>query len=253
MAGGSIQVPLTQLAGVESVGSGAALEGDASVQPAAAVAAAAAAPATAASEVAGTTATMTATSTATTVPVEAAAAAAAEGQEHATGAQDENGGRSDDDAGSGGDVDDVDDDGGDDDSQQEEVDDAKEARLRQAVVLSSPVVIRRVAEKLEGYRLPADRVEELRETFKGFLGTKNYHNYTNHKKAADPSCKRYVPYRKIVGGVTSFPETCDPRGGVTSTRSVCRIPSVSLHFIVEIPRFLFWGGEAKHWRRSLFR
>lgn len=65
------------------------------------------------------------------------------------------------------------------------------ARLQQ-VELCSPAVLRRAAENLETYRVPAEAVELLRETLKGFLGTKNYHNYTNHKQAADPSCKRWV-------------------------------------------------------------
>lgn len=65
------------------------------------------------------------------------------------------------------------------------------ARLQQ-VALCSPAVLRRAAEKLEAYRVPAEAVELLRETLKGFLGTKNYHNYTNHKQAADPSCKRLM-------------------------------------------------------------
>ena len=65
------------------------------------------------------------------------------------------------------------------------------ARLQQ-VELCSPAVLRRAAENLEAYRVPAEAVELLRETLKGFLGTKNYHNYTNHKQAADPSCKRWV-------------------------------------------------------------
>lgn len=100
---------------------------------------------------------------------------------------------------SGGRSDAADDDGDSDGSQQapgegeeEEEDEGREARLRLSnVELSSPAVVRRVAERLEGYRLPPDRVEALRETLKGFLGTKNYHNYTNHKQATDPSCKRY--------------------------------------------------------------
>lgn len=58
--------------------------------------------------------------------------------------------------------------------------------------LCSPAVTRRAAEKLETYRVPPEAVKLLRETLKGFLGTKNYHNYTNHKQAADPSCKRWV-------------------------------------------------------------
>lgn len=74
----------------------------------------------------------------------------------------------------------------------EEVEGNEASQRLAAVELSSPAVVRRVAEKLKGYRVPPDRVEELRETLKGFLGTKNYHNYTNHKQAADPSCKRYV-------------------------------------------------------------
>lgn len=180
MAGGSIEVDLAQPGGVESVTSDAALEGDASVKPAAAAIAA-----TVTSEIGGTTATTTASATlkaaATAVPAEAAG----EGREHATSAQDCNGGsRSDDDGDSNGD---------DDDDSQQEVDEAKEARLRQAVALSSSAVIRRVAENLKGYRLPSDRVEELRETLKGFVGTKNYHNYTNHKQSEDPSCKRCAP------------------------------------------------------------
>lgn len=189
MAGGSIRVDLAQPAGIESVTNGAALKGDASVQPAAVGAAAAAVT----SEIsAGTTATMTTTATMKATATMATAATAVsmeeavgEGQEHATAAHpgyDYNSGKS-------GDGDDA-----DDDSQQEEKDEEKEARLRQAaVVLSSPAVIRRVAEKLEGYRLPSGRVEELRETLNGFVGTKNYHNYTNHKKHEDPSCKRCVP------------------------------------------------------------
>ncbi|CAM9268837.1 unnamed protein product, partial [Hapterophycus canaliculatus] len=93
----------------------------------------------------------------------------------------------------GGDRDDDDDDDDCDSTQDIGEDEAMEARLRQAAVkLSSPTVIRRVGEKLKGYRLPPDRVEELRETLKGFLGTKNYHNYTNHKQHSDPSCKRLI-------------------------------------------------------------
>eukprot|EP00904_Undaria_pinnatifida_P010899 jgi/Undpi1/693/HiC_scaffold_10.g04157.m1 len=65
------------------------------------------------------------------------------------------------------------------------------ARLQQ-VELCSPAVTRRAAEKLETYRVPPEAVKLLRETLKGFLGTKNYHNYTNHKQAADPSCKRLM-------------------------------------------------------------
>ncbi|CAM9775810.1 unnamed protein product [Ectocarpus sp. 4 AP-2014] len=113
-----------------------------------------------------------------------------QGQGHALGAADDDGaseysGRSDNEGGD-----------DDDDSQQESEgsgDEGKEARLRQAAVeLSSPAVVQRVAEQLKGYRLQPDRLEDLRETLKGFLGTKNYHNYTNHKKATDASCKRLI-------------------------------------------------------------
>ncbi|CAM9185015.1 unnamed protein product [Laminaria digitata] len=76
-------------------------------------------------------------------------------------------------------------------SLSEEERNAAIARLQQ-VELCSPAVMRRAAEKLETYRVPAEAVELLRETLKGFLGTKNYHNYTNHKQAADPSCKRLM-------------------------------------------------------------
>ena len=120
--------------------------------------------------------------------------AAGAGQELASAGASEMGGSY-----SGGRSDAADDDGDSDGSQQapgegeeEEEDEGREARLRLSnVELSSPAVVRRVAERLEGYRLPPDRVEALRETLKGFLGTKNYHNYTNHKQATDPSCKRY--------------------------------------------------------------
>lgn len=59
-----------------------------------------------------------------------------------------------------------------------------------SVELSSPVVVQRVSEHLQGYRLAAEDVQVLRDTLKVFVGTRNYHNYTNHKKATDPSCKR---------------------------------------------------------------
>ncbi|CAM9174938.1 unnamed protein product, partial [Ectocarpus sp. 8 AP-2014] len=116
--------------------------------------------------------------------------AAGQGQVHAVGAADDDGAseyssRSDNEG-----------DDDDDDSQQEyegSGDEGKEARLRQAAVeLSSPAVVQRVAEQLKGYRLEPDRLEDLRGTLKGFLGTKNYHNYTNHKKATDASCKRLI-------------------------------------------------------------
>lgn len=182
VAGGSIGADLAQPASVERATSDAALEGDASVQPPAEGAASAATTVT--SEIPGAAAAMTTTTTTTkatdTLPVETA------GEDHPTGAQDYEGGRSGDDG-------DSDDDDDDDNSEQEEVDEEKEARIRQAVELSSPAVIRRVAGKLEGYHLPAASLEELRETLKGFVGTKNYHNYTNHKKPADPSCKRCAP------------------------------------------------------------
>lgn len=113
---------------------------------------------------------------------------AAGAQEVGGGGYDRNSGRSDNNEDG--------DDNSDGSHRAEEEDEGKEERLRLAAVeLSSPAVVRRVAEKLKGYRLPADRTEELRETLKGFLGTKNYHNYTNHKTAADPSCKRYVRMR----------------------------------------------------------
>lgn len=81
--------------------------------------------------------------------------------------------------------------GSDGNALTEEERNAAIARLQQAE-LCSPAVLRRAAEKLETYRVPAEAVELLRETLKVFLGTKNYHNYTNHKQAADPSCKRWV-------------------------------------------------------------
>ncbi|CAM9524052.1 unnamed protein product [Scytosiphon promiscuus] len=126
-----------------------------------------------------------------------ATAAAKSGQSQSEGVQEEGveGGGGGGIGSYGGDRGDDDDDDDDDDqsSQDQAEDDAMEARLRQAAVeLSSPAVIRRVGEKLRGYRLPPDRVEELRETLKGFLGTKNYHNYTNHKQHSDPSCKRLI-------------------------------------------------------------
>lgn len=127
--------------------------------------------------------TSTAAATAGAVSAGAAVAGAGQGGELEAGYSDDDGGGGDDKGDS--DSDDSRAGGGDEDEE-------KAARLRRAAVeLSSPAVIRTVAEKLQGYRLPPDRVEELRETLKGFLGTKNYHNYTNHKKASDPSCKRY--------------------------------------------------------------
>lgn len=126
--------------------------------------------------------------------------AAGRGQEHAVGATNDDGasgfsGRSDNEG----------DDDDDDDSQQEyegSEDEGKEARLRLAAVeLSSPAVVQRVGEKLKGYRLQPDRLEDLRETLTGFLGTKNYHNYTNHKKATDPSCKRCACLRQRRAGL----------------------------------------------------
>lgn len=59
-----------------------------------------------------------------------------------------------------------------------------------SVELSSPVVVQWVAEQLQGYRLSAEEIQVLRNTLKVFVGTRNYHNYTNHKKPTDPSCKR---------------------------------------------------------------
>lgn len=122
------------------------------------------------------------------------------GAQEVGGTYDSSSGRGGSDGGGGGGDDDERDEREDDESdasqRAEEEEAEKEARLRLAAVeLSSPAVIQRVAEKLKGYRLPVDRVEELRETLKGFLGTKNYHNYTNHKKADDPSCKRYARKR----------------------------------------------------------
>lgn len=83
------------------------------------------------------------------------------------------------------------DDGTDDDGGEADAEDADAAtKSWDTVELSSPAVVRRVAKELEGYRLPEGAVAALRETLEGFVGTKNYHNYTNHKKPTDPSCKR---------------------------------------------------------------
>lgn len=73
--------------------------------------------------------------------------------------------------------------------------------------LSSPAVVQRVAERLEGYRVSADAVEALRETLKEFVGTKNYHNYTNHKQPTDPSCNRWATLTEVTAAavvVASF-------------------------------------------------
>lgn len=59
-----------------------------------------------------------------------------------------------------------------------------------SVELSSPEVVQWVAEQLQGYRLSADDMQVLKDTLKVFVGTRNYHNFTNHKKPTDPSCKR---------------------------------------------------------------
>ena len=74
------------------------------------------------------------------------------------------------------------------DQDEEEVDDVT-GRL-ETVELSSPAVVERVADRLQGYRLSADTMSVLREVLKVYVGTRNYHNYTNHKKATDPSCNR---------------------------------------------------------------
>ncbi|CAM9246586.1 unnamed protein product [Ascophyllum nodosum] len=76
------------------------------------------------------------------------------------------------------------------DQDEEEVDDVT-GRL-ETVELSSPAVVERVADRLQGYRLSADTMSVLREVLKVYVGTRNYHNYTNHKKATDPSCNRLV-------------------------------------------------------------
>lgn len=127
----------------------------------------------------------------TTSPVNAAATvgaeAAGQGEAQPAGAQRQGV------EGDGSGHDSGDDDGSDEDGSHDEENEAMEARLRRAAVeLSSPAVVKRVGEKLEGYRLPPERLERLRETLRGFLGTKNYHNYTNHKHHSDPSCKRRV-------------------------------------------------------------
>lgn len=79
---------------------------------------------------------------------------------------------------------------GEAEAEAEDAEATKNWETVEPVELSSPAVLRRVAEKLEGYRLPEGQVAALRETLKGFVGTKNYHNYTNHKQPTDPSCKR---------------------------------------------------------------
>lgn len=174
-------------AGLESAANGGGgLGGDASAQAAAAgVADVAAGSLSDASSVTTAGAGAGVETGAATVPSGAAGA----GQEHPSAGAPGMGGSDNNDGG---------DDGADGDSDgsqqanEEEEDEGKAARLRLAnIELSSPAVVQRVAEKLQGYRLPPDRVGELRETLKGFLGTKNYHNYTNHKQATDPSCKRY--------------------------------------------------------------
>eukprot|EP00752_Nemacystus_decipiens_P001432 g1412.t1 len=123
----------------------------------------------------------------------APAAAAGAGPEHALAGAPEMGasysGRSD--AAAADDDDDGYSDGDGSQPEAQEEHEGNEARLKD-YELSSPAVVRRVAEKLEGYRLPPDRMEALREILKGFLGTKSYHNYTNHKQATDPSCKRFI-------------------------------------------------------------
>lgn len=86
-------------------------------------------------------------------------------------------------AGAAGDVD-----GGDD----AEADADEAVRRLESVELSSPAVVQRVAERLQGYRLPPESLKALRETLNDFVGTKNYHNYTNHKQPTDPSCQRRV-------------------------------------------------------------
>lgn len=67
------------------------------------------------------------------------------------------------------------------------------------IELSSEAVIKRVAQRLEGYRLPSDRVEKLRDTLNLFRGTKNYHNYTNSKKGGDSSCNRWGGCSSSIG------------------------------------------------------
>lgn len=202
VAGESVQVDAAQVAG-EAPPEAASMEvAVGSAVPSAATAAESAGLATETASAASVA--IAAIEVPTSSSVNPGAAMATEGATHgraqSAGVQEEeerSGGKG---AGSyGGDKYDDDGDDGDDDedgSQDREEDEAMEARLRQAAVeLSSPAVIRRVGEKLKGYRLPPDRVEELRETLKGFLGTKNYHNYTNHKQHSDPSCKRWAYVR----------------------------------------------------------
>ena len=66
----------------------------------------------------------------------------------------------------------------------------------------------REEECIKDYRLPLDKLELLRSTLKVYEGTRNYHNYTYHKGAADASSNRYMisfkaedPFLDPVGGI----------------------------------------------------
>ncbi|KAB2578321.1 tRNA pseudouridine synthase 1 [Lasiodiplodia theobromae] len=44
----------------------------------------------------------------------------------------------------------------------------------------------------KAYRVPAKRIDRLRDALNAYVGTKNYHNYTVNKKFKDPSAKRLI-------------------------------------------------------------
>lgn len=93
------------------------------------------------------------------------------------------------------------------DEEEEEDEEEFQASSRQrkekiAVDLDEPFEVQR---EREGFRLGGERLARIRELFKLYQGTKNYHNFTSGRSPQDKSCQRYlmsltVEDPRLIGG-----------------------------------------------------